>query len=245
MTMNLRDNIYFTLVQPRESGNVGAAARAIKNMGFERLCLVDPCDYLNAEARAFAHGAIDVLEGATVCANLTEAVSDKAIVIGTTRRQGKTRGVIRPVKEAVATIAELANNNKVAILFGREDKGLLSEEINRCGFLMTIATSHAQPSLNLAQAVLIVAYELSPVCRNNHCARTPKLVPQEHLNHLYDRIAEVLRNLDISMRGSEDLESDIVRNIRHLVGRYGLTHWEVDMLHGICSAINNKCKRSG
>ncbi|KJU87262.1 RNA methyltransferase, TrmH family, group 1, partial [Candidatus Magnetobacterium bavaricum] len=98
--MPSRDNIYFTLLQPREPGNVGAAARAIKNMGFERLCLVAPCDYLNAEARAFAHGAVDILEGATVCETLTEAVGDKAIVVGTTRHTGKKRGVIYPIREA-------------------------------------------------------------------------------------------------------------------------------------------------
>ncbi|MBF0537108.1 MAG: RNA methyltransferase [Nitrospirae bacterium] len=240
----VRDNIYFTLVQPREAGNIGAAARAIKNMGFARLCLVDPpCDYLNAEAYAFAHGAVDVLEGATVYRSLAEAIGDKAIVVGTTRHMGKTRGVISPIKEAVAGISGASSNNRVAILFGREDNGLLSTEINQCGSLMTIATSREQPSLNLAQAVLLVAYELS--CGDDTLQRHPvtELVPQVQLNRLYDRIEEALRGLDLDMRGSEDLESDIIRNVRHLIGRYGLTHWEVDMLHGICSAINRKCKK--
>ncbi|KJU85703.1 RNA methyltransferase, TrmH family, group 1, partial [Candidatus Magnetobacterium bavaricum] len=128
----------------------------------------------------------------------------------------------------------------------REDNGPLSEEINRCGFLMTIATSQAQPSLNLAQAVLLVAYELSAVCINNTPARRPPgLVPQVQLNLLYDRIAETLNNLGLVNRGSEDLKSYIARNIAHLIGRYGLTHWEVNMLHGICTAINHKCKPSG
>ncbi|MBF0344778.1 MAG: RNA methyltransferase [Nitrospirae bacterium] len=244
-TSMVKENIYFTLVHPKEPGNVGAAARALKNMGFRRLCIVNPCDYLSAEANALAHGAADVLENATVYSSLSEAISDKTIVVGTTRHMGKTRGVIYPIKEAVDRIVNTAANNKVAILFGREDNGLYSSEINTCGYLMTIATSSAQPSLNLAQAVLIVAYELSLRLPDNTIAAhtTPEqLMPQADLHNLYNRITEALHYLGFSMRGSENLESDIERNVKHLVGRYGLTRWELDMLHGLCSAIISKSR---
>ena len=155
-----KDNIYFVLVEPKESGNIGASARAIKNMGFKNLCLVNPPAVITDEGRRLACNALDVLNSAEIYNNLKDAIRDKAIVIGATRRKGKRRGVILPLEQGTKRLCDIAHDNKVAILFGREDRGLFNEEVEECGFLITIPTGKEQPSLNLAQAVLIVAYEL-------------------------------------------------------------------------------------
>ncbi len=157
---NWKENVSFILVEPKESGNIGASARAIKNMGFMNLCLVNPPSQLTDEARWFACNALDVLESAQSYPDFKSAIADKAIVVGTSRRTGKRRGMILPLVQGAKKIIERAKSGKVAILFGREAKGLLNEEVDECGLLLTIPTSKEHRSLNLSQAVLIVAYEL-------------------------------------------------------------------------------------
>ncbi|MBI5632773.1 MAG: RNA methyltransferase [Nitrospirae bacterium] len=157
---NWKENVSFVLVEPKESGNIGASARAIKNMGFMNLSLVNPPSQLTDEARWFACNALDVLESAQTYPDFRSAVADKAIVVGTSRRTGKRRGMILPLEQGAKKIIERAKAGKVAILFGREAKGLLNEEVDECGLLLTIPTSKEHRSLNLSQAVMIVAYEL-------------------------------------------------------------------------------------
>ncbi len=234
-----KDNFAFILVEPREGGNIGAAARAIKNMGFTSLELVNPADHLTAEAYAFAHGAEEILEGALVFDDFDEAVGDKSIIVGTSRRRGKTRGVILPVKEGVSRIVSFSANNKVGILFGNEKNGLIKAHVDRCGLIMNIPTDTSHPSLNLGQAVLITAYEISQHFIDD-MTDIPELLPQEAIEPLYFHIRETLKLLDYGFRGSEDLESAVMRNLRHLVGRYGLTNWEANMLHGLCTQIEKK-----
>ncbi len=157
---NWKDNVSFVLVEPKESGNIGASARAIKNMGFMNLCMVNPPSQLTDEARWFACNALDVLETARSYPDFKSAIADKSIVVGTSRRTGKRRGMILPLEQGARKIIEKAKAGKVAILFGREAKGLLNEEVDECGLLLTIPTSKEHRSLNLSQAVMIVAYEL-------------------------------------------------------------------------------------
>lgn len=234
-----KDNVYFVLVEPKEAGNIGAAARAMKNMGFKNLELIKPADFLNDEGRSFACNAGDLLEKAKVYPNLEQAVNEKTIVIGATRRLGKRRGLILTLKDSAKKIISLANKNKIAILFGREDKGLNNKEIESCGFLITIPSDSLSPSINLAQSVLLVAYELSG---HTFKSKSPELVTQNELNNLYDNIKSTLELLEYIPRGSRDLEPRIMRNVKHLIGRGGLTDWELRMLYGICSQIEKKIK---
>ncbi len=242
-----KDNIYFVLVEPRESGNIGASARAIKNMGFKNLCLVNPLSVITDEARRLACNALDVLNAAKTYDNLKDAIRDKSIIVGTTRRKGRRRGVITPAEQGVKGIFDIARNNKVAILFGREDRGLFNEEVEECGFLLTIPTSREQPSLNLAQAVSIVAYELS---KSEYSVQqsavgsqqSERLINHEELTALYSRIFEVLKLLEYISKGDRNLEKKIMQNLKHFIGRAGLTEWELKMLHGICSQIEKKIK---
>lgn len=255
-----KDNIYFVLVEPREPGNIGAAARAIKNAGFSNLGLVNPFRGVpfdennirgileNSEARWFARGAIDILKNVEIHSKLHDSISDKALVVGTTRRTGKRRGVILSVEEGIKRILDVASHNKIAILFGREDKGLFNEEIKECGFLMTIGASKRAPSLNLAQAVLIIAHELNKMGSERHgsgdSVEIPdlKLVSHSDIEGLLRRLKTALKTLGYIPRGDRDLENKIMDNMGFLLKRAGLTEWELNMLHGICTKIIDRSR---
>ncbi len=234
--MNWKENIFFILVEPKESGNIGSSARAMKNMGFTNLILIKP-PQLKDEAKWMAWRSEDILEKAEIYQSLDNAINDKALVVGTTRRRGSKRGAILDVKDGVKRIYEIAQNNKVAILFGREDKGLFNEEIEKCGYLLTIPTSSLQPSLNLSQAVLIIAYELMRLenLRDYHMEKQ-FYVNQQELNKLYERLSSILKKTGY-IPENKDIEESIINNFKHFLGRTGLTFWELKMIHGLLSHI--------
>jgi TrmH family RNA methyltransferase len=239
-----KDNITFVLVEPAEPGNVGASARALKNMGFRQLSLVNPAP-LTDEARWMAHNSLDIISSAPVYPNLADAIHDKSIVVGATRRKGKRRGVIYDTDEGARKIRELAASDSVAILFGREDRGLYNEEIEECGFLISIPANTEHPSLNLAQAVLIIAYELSRAeyqSKAKYAGGAEALVSHEELTTLYGRISDTLELLEYFPAGDRDLEKKMMMNLKHFIGRAGITEWEMNMLHGICTRIERKLK---
>ena len=250
-----RDNVYFTLVEPREPGNVGAAARAMKNMNFKNLSLVNPPSLHDREARRFARNALDVLGSADQHESLKDAVGDKHYVVGTARRKGRRRGVFLPVEEGAQRIREIARTHKVALLFGREDTGLYNEEVEECGFIMTIPANKEQPSLNLAQAVMIFAYELAKTDMQKSStsdkelneslltATPPRMARQDELVHLYDRLENALCLIEYIPSDNKLLRSRIMQNLKHCLGRAGLTAWEFSMFHSICKRIEQKLGR--
>lgn len=239
---NWKDNVHFILVEPKEPGNIGAAARAIKNMGFKNLSIVHPSYVITDEALRFAHGAADILRSAAVFNSLKDSVRDKSIIAGTSRRKGRKRGVFVPAGPGAQRLFQIASSNRIGILFGREDRGLFNEEIEECGFLMTIPSSKKQPSLNLAHAVLIIAYELSKAeyTTADSTLPFPGLVGNKELSALYGRIEKTLKLLEYIPHGKKNLSGKIIQNLKHLVGRAGLTDWEMKMFHGICSQIEKK-----
>ncbi|MCL5024395.1 MAG: RNA methyltransferase [Nitrospirae bacterium] len=250
-----KSNISFVLVEPKEPGNIGASARAIKNMGFGNLCLVKPPAAMSEEGRWFARNAHDVLDSAEVHASVEEAIRDKSLVVGTTRRAGRRRGVILPVEKGAMRVRDAAMNNTVAILFGREARGLFNDEVGECGFMLTIPSSRLQPSLNLAQAVLIIAYELAKCGegRGEACggARKKKydnstlkaeLATHGEVDALYARISGVLELLQYIPKGDRNIREKIITNLKHFIGRAGLTEWELNMLQGLCTQIEKKMR---
>jgi len=158
--------IHFILYKPAVPGNVGAAARAIKTMGFSHLRLIDPCDYLSEEALMLAHGSHDILRSARVFGDFDSAVADLDLVVCTTAR-GRTA---KHDYHSSRDLAGLLGNKKeelkrVGILFGTEESGLPNELVLRSDLAMSIPMADSYPSLNLAQAVMVTAYELSQLNR--------------------------------------------------------------------------------
>jgi TrmH family RNA methyltransferase len=249
---NWKENVYFVLLEPKEPGNIGAAARAIKNMDFRNLRLVNPPPFQTEEARLFAHGATDVLKSVEVYPSLKDAISDMHYIAGTSRRRGRRRGVFMPVEQGTQRLFQVAQKNRVAVLFGREDRGLYNSEIEECGFLMTVPASRKQPSLNLAQAVLIIAYEISKAGIRGAgekgetgresllFATAPKLVTQEKLTHLYIKIERAFKMIEYIPRNNTVSKQKIMLNLKHCLSRAGLSDWEFNMFHAICNKIEQK-----
>ena len=163
-------SIVFVMVGTTHTGNLGASARAMKTMGFDRMRLVDTCAHLSAEALARSSGANEVLKDAEICTTLEQAVSDCRIVIGTSAR---ARQLAVPLKSCREIADELAGVNaqvqqsespdpyRVAMVFGQERSGLSNESLDLCTRLLRIPCNPEFSSLNLGSAVQVVAYELS------------------------------------------------------------------------------------
>ncbi len=156
--------IHFILYKPAVPGNVGAAARAILTMGFRHLRLIDPCDHLGDEARMLAHGSHDILESALLFDDFEQAVADLDLLVCTTAK-GRTAKhdyhSSRSIREQLEKKKEDLQN--VGILFGTEESGLPNALILKSDMAMSIPMAGAYPSLNLAQSVMVTAYELSPL----------------------------------------------------------------------------------
>jgi TrmH family RNA methyltransferase len=224
--------IRFVLVEPRFGGNIGAAARALMNLGFSHLVLVRPaCDPLGREARMMAVEASGVLERAAVHDDLGSALAGAGSVIGTSRRTGKHRRPHWRLDQCSADLVRLAQGADVAILFGREDHGLNDADLDRCTHLLHLPAASAYPSLNLAQAVLLVAYEL----RMRGLAGTPEAAlappaPDEDREALYRHLEQAWRTIGFL---SEDTSEVIMRRVRRLLGRATMSPEEVKLLRGV------------
>jgi tRNA/rRNA methyltransferase len=154
----------FILVSPAVPGNVGAAARAMKTMGFSDLRLVNPCDHLSTEALMLAHGANDILQAAKVYKDFEQALTDLDFVIGTTAKNRRVKNDFHLPRE----LPDILSNKKgsvrrAGLVFGREESGLRNEEMELCDLLSTVPMAGGYPSLNLSQAVMLYAWELSAV----------------------------------------------------------------------------------
>jgi tRNA/rRNA methyltransferase len=158
--MNVLDNIRVVLVGTLYTGNVGSACRAMANMGIRHLTLAAP-NLQNSweEGERMAVHATDIMNSRVECATFEEAVADCVAVVGTTAREGLYRQHVKAPRDAAADILSLAATGPVALVFGREDKGLLNEEIAQCTHLIRIPVDEGYTSINLSQAVLITCYE--------------------------------------------------------------------------------------
>jgi tRNA/rRNA methyltransferase len=143
------------LCSPQQPGNIGATVRAMANFGVTELRLVNPCPHLHPEARKFAVNAHPLLGTAKVYTSLLDALADCHLSIATTRRSGRLRGDLLDSTAVPGLLATLPPAAQVALVFGREDSGLSSEEVALCTHAATVATTDELGSLNLAQAVLL------------------------------------------------------------------------------------------
>lgn len=158
--MALFENIKIVLVEPSHPGNIGGAARAMKNMGLSQLVVVNPRRYPDPQADWRAAGALDILDAAVVVDTVETAIADCHWVVGTSTRLRKIPWPVTDAKGIAVQVVEQANEAQVAILFGREDSGLTNEELRRCHYHLQIPAAPEYSSLNLAMAVQVVCYEL-------------------------------------------------------------------------------------
>ena len=154
--------VAFVLVEPAVPENIGAAARAIKTMGFTELRWVNPATPGAYMARWLAHGSGDVLDSAKIFSSLTEAISDLDFTIGTTAKNRSTKADYH-TPEMALQIAKSKEDviTRIGIVFGREESGLTNEELKQCDIASTIQLANPYPSINLAQSVMLYAYVFS------------------------------------------------------------------------------------
>jgi tRNA/rRNA methyltransferase len=234
MSIASLSNLAIVLVNPLIPENIGAACRAMKNMGLSDLRLVHPPLDRGEDARKLAHGAEDILDGARRVFTVDEALDDVQFVVGTTARLGGWRQNPVSPRNAAPELAELLDNgNKVAILFGSEDRGLSNEAIRLCQMLISIPTSREHSSLNLAQAVLLIGYELF-TCANPGKTRQPKLALHAHVEAMFDELSEALEMIHFLKPGNPDYW---MMAFKRLFGRVHLETREVNMLRGVCRQI--------
>ena len=232
------DNISIVLVNPSHPGNIGSTARAMKNMGLKHLCLVNPDEFPSGTATALASGANDILANARVVDTLEEALADSHFVVGTSAR---VRGVSLPLvdpRSCAETMWQEAQQSKVALIFGREDKGLTNDQLQRCHLQVHIPTNEDFSSLNLSQAVQVLVYELRMNMLNAEDAlempkpRTHDLASMDDVERYYDHLHQTLVEIGFLEHGSHE---KIMAKLRRMYGRIRPDRVELSILRGILS----------
>jgi TrmH family RNA methyltransferase len=239
------DNIIVVLCRPQKLSNIGGAVRALKNMGLRRLRLVRPAEYDPAGIAGIAHRSADLLAATTIHDDLDAALADAVFVVGATARP---RGMAAPTSTPRALAPELlarAAGGPVALLFGPEDNGLANAELDRCHALLSIPADPAYPSLNLAQAVLIAAYELRlaadlPPSALRHPPEPPATAAQ--LEALFAAMEQALWGIEFFK--SQTAES-VLRSLRSIVHRAEPDAREAALLRAIFLETLDFLRRKG
>ncbi len=187
--------IIFIVVKPSIPENVGAIARAINTMGFNQLRLVNPCNHLDEKAMWLAHASQHILEKAKLFSSLKEALYDIDFVIGTTAKKRIVKNDYYNIAEIKPIVSNM-NMRKLAVVFGREESGLTNAELSQCHLVSTIPMKNTYPSLNLAQAVMIYAYEMAQIQRQSTKSCEKPVFPKKLV--LLKKMEQLLSLTDIS-----------------------------------------------
>jgi tRNA/rRNA methyltransferase len=238
--MAFKDSISIVLVGTQSPGNIGMVCRAMKNMGLYDLRLVNPCRFDHPDAPKFAVSAKDVLEQAQIYTSLEDALADCEFSVATTRRHGKYRNEIWTPDEVVARFAACSPQSRLALVFGREDSGLTTDEVAMCRWQSTIPTADEYGSLNLSQAVLIFCYEFLKGCAPDKAEEKPArdIAGSASLEPLYDHMERTL--LRIGYLNPQNPEH-MMRTMRRIYARAELDEREVSSLRGMLSQIDWAC----
>jgi TrmH family RNA methyltransferase len=244
------------LVKPREEGNVGAAARAMANMGLSELILVEPAAEIGKVATAFAVGAKPVLDRARRVPDLAAALAPFRRVVGTTSSRDRRWDVpVLTPRELPAHLAQDPPGTPTALVFGPEVGGLTNDDLALASVIVTIPCAPVQPTLNLSQAVLIVAYELFQARGEVSGTGTVQLdlnatgavgTPEPpaataELDGLFGHLDEILRAIGFAR---DDSYAGVVRDLRRLAARATPTSRDVAVLRGICRRAQRALERS-
>ncbi len=231
--------IRIVLVDTTHPGNIGASARAMKNMGLDSLVLVRPASHPDAGAVARASGAADVLARARVARSVDEAIGDCGLVLGTTARVRSAHWRELDARAGAAEIAATAAAKPVAVLFGGERNGLANEELERCEALIRIPVAAAYGSLNLAQAVQIVCYEVRMALAAPGPGAAPMPATADERQALDAHLERVMRASGFMREGNAE---QLGARVRRLIARARPDDGEVRILRGWLAAIESRLR---
>ena len=238
-TLTNFNKVRIVMVNTTEPGNIGAAARAMKNMMLSQLYLVSPSNFPSAVATARASGADDILSNARVCSTLEEALNGVKLVVGASARQRNIKWRQLDVIDTCSQIQSslVSSDEDVAVVFGTENSGLTNEELDLCSILMTIPGNPKYFSLNVASAIQVFAYQNFISTIDGKFDNTPKDIASfEDLNSFYKHLEQVLEH--INYFDSKKPKSLLMRRMRRLFGRSEPEKEEVAILRGILNKIN-------
>ncbi len=234
-------DVRFVLVETSHPGNIGGAARAMKNMCLQQMALVNPNRYPSADATSRASGADDILMNANVHETVDQALEGCSFVVGTSARPRGLYIPELPPRQCAEKILAESQHGKVGVLFGREDSGLTNGELDRCNALMRIPTSQEYASLNLAAAVQVLAYELmvqrgeAPLQRPiGEGERRYPLASAEQMEGLFSHIEETIIQTEFL---DPENPRQVMRRLRRLFNRADVNQNEINILRGILTSI--------
>jgi tRNA/rRNA methyltransferase len=230
-----KENIAIILVGTKYPGNIGSAARAMFNMGLTQLILADPKCAIDEEAYRLAKSGKAILDSARTCRTLKSALRGIRLLVGTTGKSGGYRTQVHTPRSLAPRIRDQAEHQKVGILFGPEDTGLVDEDLKLCQLLIRIPTQQKASSLNLSQAVMVVSYELLLAGLKREPGFVPKLASVEQVEAMYNQLEKSL--LQIGFLHPQNTRH-MMLTLRQMLGRAGLESSDVGILRGIARQIS-------
>ena len=240
---NLLNSVKVVLVGTTHPGNIGATARAMKNMGILDLALVEPKEFPSDVATFRSKAAKDILEKASVHISLEEAISECELVVGTSARGRTVPWPVLNPREAAEEMHKSSLNGKVAIVFGREDRGLTNEELGLCNFHVHIPSDPEYSSLNLSQAVQILAYEIRlSYLQDRHVNKEywdVELANNEQTERLINHMDELMQ--EVNFYDVENPRKLLVR-VRRFFKRSKMDVMEANIFRGLFATIQKKLK---
>lgn len=245
------DQIRIVLVNTTHSGNIGAAARAMKNMGVTQLVLVDPIAEIDGDAIVRASGASEILDSCLTVSSLDEAVAGCGLVIGTSARGRHIPWPLCSPRECGAKAKQaVKNNNSVALVFGRESRGLTNDELHKCNAHVHIPTNPDFSSLNIAAAVQVLCYEMRIAALEEETVEHDsnnrwgvewdyELAPHGDMERFFEHLQNSL--VDIGFF-DPNTPKQLMTRLRRMFQRTALDKMEVSMMRGILAAVQRKAK---
>jgi TrmH family RNA methyltransferase len=240
-------HVTVVLNEPQDPVNIGAVVRAMKNMGLERLFLVRPGGFDSHRIRGVAHTGMDIVGSAEHFNSLSDALSAARLVVGTTARGRRARrSYVRPREVASAVVEAAASGHEVALVFGREDRGLSNDDLDLCNRVVVVPTDPDHSSLNLAQAVMILAYEIFLAAEGAPPFKGPRRqaarASREELEALFTEAEASLHAVDFFKAHKV---TAIMRTVREIAGRADLDDGETALLKAMAYEVRNFIARHG
>ncbi len=237
-------NIRIVLINTFHPGNIGAIARAMKNMGLSNLYLVDPNDYPSDEATSRAAGAVDLLEKATIVSTLEEAISDCSLVVGTSARHRTFQLPLMNARECAQSAVVEATNQPIAIVFGREKTGLLNDEIAQCHRQVYIDANDEYPVLNISQAVQIIAYEIWMAEQENvnkEKVDTAEYPRKGDMDLFHTHLEETLYDINFVIKNHP---GKVLDKLQRFFNRSRPEKAELGILRGVLAAVQRETEKA-
>ena len=247
-TTERQQKIRIVLVNTAHPGNIGGAARAMKNMGLSELYLVQPREYPAPRAVWRAAGARDVLANAKIVDSVDQAIAGCGLVVGTSARERRIPWPLINPRECGVRIWQEADSHDIALLFGREDRGLTNEELHKCHYHVHIPSNPDYSSLNLATAVQVLSYEIRMASLADAEGNLPSLqewdqppVTADDLEYFHEHLAQTMADLDFY---DPDNPKQLLTRTRRLFNRLRMDEMEVSILRGLLSSVQRMIKKN-